>query len=258
MPEIIRMRVFCGFDNLPQFTNAVATMGSFDGVHGGHRVLLNRVKQRAQSIGGESIVLTFHPHPRYVLGTAEDMKLLSTLDEKIWLLDKIGIDNLIVIPFTVEFSHTSPEQFIAENIAAIGIKWLIVGYNHRFGYQKQGNYNLLESCRGSINIEMVEQQHISESKVSSTIIRQQIESGAIGEASKLLSHPYVIMCEVGEDSELAVLDEHKLLPPAGEYDAMVGGRSAILSIDEKCKLKLTMNEEGLEFAVNDKVIIEIK
>ena len=106
------MRIFRGFDNLPTFVHAVATMGSFDGVHCGHKVLLQRTISLAKERGGESIVLTFEPHPRYVLGTAEGMQLLSTLEEKLWLLEQEGIDNVIIIPFTKEFSRLKPQEFI--------------------------------------------------------------------------------------------------------------------------------------------------
>lgn len=90
------MRVFKGLDNLPKFNNAVATMGSFDGIHCGHRELLRRVINRAEEIAGESIVITFDPHPRYVLGTGDRMQLLSTLEEKLWLLEKTGIDSRLL------------------------------------------------------------------------------------------------------------------------------------------------------------------
>jgi len=105
-------------------------MGSFDGLHCGHRVLLERVKRRAEELKGESVVITFDPHPRYVLGTGEGMQLLSTIEEKCWLLEQAGIDNLIIIPFTIEFSRTSPSEFI-KSLASLGIRSMVVGYNHR-------------------------------------------------------------------------------------------------------------------------------
>ena len=187
------MRIFRGFDNLPHFNRAVATMGSFDGLHGGHLELLRRVRQIAADKGGESIVLTFEPHPRYVLGTGEGLLLLSTLEEKLYLLEQAGIDNVIIIPFTIEFSRTSPEEFIRNNIAAIGVETLVVGYNHRFGHNKQGDYNFLESQGGKMEIYMVEQQQMQQSKVSSTVVRQTIEGGNIDKAVGLLSHPYIII-----------------------------------------------------------------
>ena len=245
------MRVFRGLDNLPAFNNAVATMGSFDGVHCGHRELLRRVMTKADELGGESIVITFDPHPRYVLGTGERMQLLSTLDEKLWLLEQAGIDNVIIIPFTKEFSHTSPKDFIENDIARIGIKTLVVGYNHRFGYNKEGDYDFLEQ-RGSFSVQMVEQQQMADSKVSSTIIRQALSRGRVDKAAKLLTHPYIIICELSTDGVVNNLDPHKLLPTAGIYDATIDGKGMELQINDDRTIKVT------PAATKGKVIIEIE
>ncbi len=243
------MRVFRGFESLPPFSNAVATMGSFDGVHSGHRVLLEQVKSIAREVGSESIVLTFDPHPRYVLGTDEGMKLLSTLEEKIFLLEQAGIDNLIIIPFTESFSRTSHQEFIRRNIAGIGIGNLVVGYNHRFGHNKGGDFNYLNSCGGGLKITMVEQQQVSSSKVSSTVIRGLIECGNMSFANELLSQPYVIMGERGEDDVLNV-DKNKLLPPAGIYSAIVNGKQGSIRVENGV---LHLNQ----VSDSDKVLVEV-
>ena len=245
------MRVFKGLDNLPTFNNAVATMGSFDGVHCGHRELLRRVMAKAEEIGGESIVITFDPHPRYVLGTGERMQLLSTLDEKLWLLQGVGIDNVIIIPFTKEFSQTSPQEFIEKDIARIGINTLVVGYNHRFGHKKEGDYDFLEQ-RSGFNVMMVEQQQMADSKVSSTIIRQALSRGRVEKAAKLLSHPYVIMCELSADGVAKSLDEHKLLPTEGTYDATIDGKGVELTITAERTLQI------MPAIAKGEVIIEIE
>ena len=245
------MRVFRGLDNLPAFNNAVATMGSFDGVHCGHRELLRRVMVQAKEINGESIVITFDPHPRYVLGTGDRMQLLSTLDEKLWLLEQAGIDNVIIIPFTKEFSQTSPQEFIEKDIARIGIKTLVVGYNHRFGHKKEGDYDFLEQ-RSNFNVLMVEQQQMADSKVSSTIIRQALSRGQVEKAAKLLAHPYIITCEVSGDGAVKSIDSHKLLPAEGTYDATIDGKGVELMIDDKRTLKITPTPN------KGKVAIEIK
>ena len=106
------MRIFRGFDNLPDFRCGVATIGSFDGVHCGHRTLLDRVRNIAEEVGGESIILTFDPHPRITLGKADNLRLLSSTEEKMHLLEAEGIDNVIIIPFTEEFSELSPTEFL--------------------------------------------------------------------------------------------------------------------------------------------------
>lgn len=227
------MRVFRGFESVPTFCNAVATMGSFDGVHSGHRVLLEYVKRISKAVGGESVVLTFDPHPRYVLGTGDDMKLLTTLDEKIFLLEHAGIDNLVVIPFTKEFSRTSPQDFIDKNIAGIGVSNLVVGYNHRFGHQKEGDYNYLSTYGNNLKITKVEQQQVASSKVSSTVIRQKIGEGNIAHVNELLSRPYIIMGNSDGYGKINDVDNNKLLPPNGEYPVMVDGVENLLQITNR-------------------------
>lgn len=215
------MRIFRGFDNLPTFVHAVATMGSFDGVHRGHKVLLQRTISLAKERGGESIVLTFEPHPRYVLGTAEGMQLLSTLEEKLWLLEQEGIDNVIIIPFTKEFSRLKPQEFIEQDVAGIGVECFVVGYNHRFGHNKAGDYSSLKESGTKLEIHRVEQQLLDEGKVSSTVVRQRVEQGDMVMANRLLSHPYIIMGEIDNQGYICNIDQNKLLPPMGKYEAIL-------------------------------------
>ena len=225
------MRVFRGIESLPALRNAVATMGSFDGVHCGHRELLERVMQRADELQGESVVITFDPHPRYVLGTGEGMQLLSTIEEKIFLLEQIGIDNLIIIPFTLEFSRTSPMEFIG-SLAAIGIRSMVVGYNHRFGHNKEGDFEYLSTHSGEMEITKVEQQQVAGGKVSSTIIRQRIADGDMQRVEQMLARPYIIIGKVGEDGTIGDISENKLLPAVGEYQAKVNGAENKISISQ--------------------------
>jgi riboflavin kinase/FMN adenylyltransferase len=225
------MRVFRGIESLPALRNAVATMGSFDGVHCGHRELLERVMQRADELQGESVVITFDPHPRYVLGTGEGMQLLSTIEEKIFLLEQIGIDNLIIIPFTLEFSRTSPMEFIS-SLAAIGIRSMVVGYNHRFGHNKEGDFEYLSTHSGEMEITKVEQQQVAGGKVSSTIIRQCIADGEMQRVEQMLARPYIIIGKVGEDGTIGDISENKLLPAVGEYQAKVNGTENKISISQ--------------------------
>lgn len=215
------MRVFRGFDNLPTFVHAVATMGSFDGVHRGHKVLLQRTISLAKERGGESIVLTFEPHPRYVLGTAEGMQLLSTLEEKLWLLEQEGIDNVIIIPFTKEFSRLKPQEFIEQDVAGIGVESFVVGYNHRFGHNKAGDYSSLKESDTKLEIHRVEQQLLDEGKVSSTVVRQRVEQGDMVMTERLLSHPYIIIGEIDKQGYICSIDKNKLLPPTGKYEAIL-------------------------------------
>lgn len=225
------MKVFRGFGAIPQTGHAVATIGSFDGVHSGHMELLRRVTEIAAQVHGESMVVTFEPHPRYVLGSGEKLRLLSTLDEKLLLLERAGIDSVVVAPFTIEFSHTSPREFIERDIVGSGIRSLVVGYNHRFGYNKEGDYNYLEARDMGLDVHMVEQQQIGHSKVSSTIIRQAVAAGMMDKARQLSGHPYLILCEALADGVVTGIDENKLLPLDGEYDAMVNGVAATVAVE---------------------------
>lgn len=222
------MQIYRDLENIPTFHNAVATMGSFDGLHSGHQELLRRVCSLAGERSGESVVLTFEPHPRYVLGTGERMQLITSLEEKLLLLEQFGIDNVIIIPFTTEFSQKSPQEFLAD-IAQWGIKCMVVGYNHRFGHKKEGDYNYLES-RGEMEIYMVEQQQVAQSKVSSTIIRQAISLGMIEKATQLLAHPYIVVGTIQDDGTVTDVDPHKLLPPEGVYDVRIGDCTTTLTI----------------------------
>ena len=135
------MKVIWGFDNPPLIRNGVATVGSYDGVHRGHGILLDEVVRRARECDGESIVLTFEPHPRITLGNDEGLRLLSTFEEKCRLLEQRGVDIVVVIPFDEAFSRLSREEFIdGYLVGRLGIKQLIVGYNHHFGHNKEGNH----------------------------------------------------------------------------------------------------------------------
>ena len=260
------MRVFRGFANLPTFVRAVATMGSFDGVHRGHKVLLQRTISLAQERGGESIVLTFEPHPRYVLGTAEGMQLLSTLEEKLWLLQQEGVDNVIIIPFTQEFSRLKPDEFIEQDVAGIGVECFVVGYNHRFGHNKAGNYSMLQDYGPKLEIHRVEQQLLADNKVSSTVIRQKVKEGDVELSAQLLAHPYIIIAEIDSEGNICNIDENKLLPPAGQYEAVVQETDSYKNlkdneIEKLSKVTLDINNDRTlkinNFGNTSKVLLEI-
>ena len=232
------MRIYRGIHNLPKLSNAVATMGSFDGVHAGHRELLRQVTKLAREKGVESVVLTFDPHPRFVLGTGEGLQMLSTIEEKAYLLEQMGIDSLVVIPFTKQFSLLSPKEFIEQMVLQMGIGTLVVGYNHRFGHNKEGDYDFLERQHPTIEIHRVEQQLISQSKVSSTIVRQMVARGMMERVGEMLASPYIIKGHVVEDGVVVGVTESKMLPPQAEYEVRVGEQRAVLTIGEERRLRL--------------------
>ena len=234
------MRVFRGFDNLPQFRCGVATIGSFDGVHCGHRTLLNRVRSIAAEQGGESIVLTFDPHPRITLGKAEGLRLLSSIEEKLQLLEAEGIDNVIIIPFTLEFSQLSPTEFMRGLLVEkVGIKHLVVGYNHHFGHNKSGDFDFLTANGAGLQVVRVDQHRVESDKVSSTVIRGVIDAGDMAQAARLLGHPYIIIGRITADRAVQYPEpEYKQLPPAGEYPIRANGEDCNLKINKDGSLQI--------------------
>lgn len=228
------MRVFYGFEQLPAFRRAAATVGSYDGVHDGHRVLLDRVAEQARACGGESIVLTFDPHPRITLGMQEGLRLLSSLGEKRCLLERLGIDNLIVIPFDRAFSRIPSEVFLREYlIGRVGVENLVVGFNHRFGRDKEGDYRQLAALheRFGFRVTEVAEYDIDAERVSSTQVRRLILAGEMERAARMLGHPYPLAASVLPDGGVVPEEPLKLLPPAGLYPVRVGEAEAALRIE---------------------------
>ena len=216
------MKIVWGFDNPPLFRNAVATVGSYDGVHRGHRILLDEVIRRARECGGESVVLTFEPHPRITLGNDEGLRLLSSFEEKCALLDQVGIDYVVVIPFDEAFSRLSREEFTDDYLVGrLGIKQLIVGYNHHFGHNKEGDRSFLVE-HGALEVVEVAQYLADGDKVSSTVVRNAIEQGDMEQSVRLLGHPYNIVGVADEEGRV-ITDKYKLLPCDGRYSANIDG-----------------------------------
>lgn len=182
------MRVFHGFTALPAFRHAVVTVGSFDGVHLGHRALIERLTAEARAAGGESIVLTFEPHPRITLGRSEGLRLLTSPDEKAALLETLGVDCVVVIPFDRAFSALSGREFIERYVCgAVGTETIVVGYNHRFGHDRI-DADRIEAL-GMLRVVRVGECRIGGEHVSSTVIRRLLDEGRVEEAQWLLGRP---------------------------------------------------------------------
>ena len=225
------MRVFHGFESLPHFSHPTATVGSYDGVHSGHLALLSTVTDMARAQDGESIVLTFEPHPRITLGKADGLRLLTSLDEKAYLLERLGIDNLIVIPFDEAFSRLAPDEFVRDYLVGrAGVETLVVGFNHRFGRDKQGSYDYLGSHGFGLRVAEVAECDVDAEKVSSTVIRRLVEKGDMARAARLLAHPYLII-GTAEGDRIRSAEPLKLLPPPGGYDVHIDGKPARLRVD---------------------------
>lgn len=226
------MRIFRGIDSVKTALNAVVTAGTFDGVHLGHKALLLRLDALAQERGMETLVITYEPHPRLVLyPDAKDLRLITTLDEKIALLESCGVQNLLVIPFTKEFSQTTGDKFIREVLVKnLGTKVLVIGYDHRFGHNREGSFAYLQANADDLGLELVEipRQEIDDIGISSTQIRKALQKGDLSIAEKLLGRPYTLIgtvihgLKLGRElgfptANLQPNDGFKLIPAHGVY-----------------------------------------
>ena len=212
--------------------NPVVTVGIFDGVHLGHRFIIRKLKESAGRLNGESTIVTLWPHPRTVLDQAEhNMTLLNTLEEKLAMLEDEGLDHLIVIPFTKEFSMLSSCDFIKEYLVEkIGIRHLVVGFNHRFGKDREGDFQKLKDCAGQFGfgIEQVPPLEEDSGEISSSLVRKYLQEGNVSIANKLLGREYEFSGEVIGGSRLGTSigfptanitpdEDYKLIPAGGVY-----------------------------------------
>ena len=194
------MQVHYNIDSLPLFKNATITIGTFDGVHLGHQVIINTLKQAAKEVNGESVIITFHPHPRKVVSSiVTGIRLINTLDERIELLAKTGVDHLVVVPFTEYFANQTAEEYIKYFLVEkFKPNTIIIGYDHRFGKDRTGNYLLMVQKAIEYNYTLKEiPEHLLDAvKVSSTTIRNALLHGQIEEANKLLSYAFFFTGQV--------------------------------------------------------------
>jgi riboflavin kinase / FMN adenylyltransferase len=228
------MKIFRSFDEARGIINPVVTTGSFDGVHIGHKTILNRLRMLADKYSGESVLITFDPHPRKVLypdTAGKDLKLINSQEEKLDLLEKAGLDNVIIIEFTREFSKTTSEQFVRDLLHGIlKARVVVVGFNHHFGFNKEGDYKQLWDWQEKYNFEAEEipEQEVYHETVSSTRIRQAISEGYIQRANAYLDHYYIIKGApvVWENEKvknipalfkIPLTEECKILPAPGIY-----------------------------------------
>ncbi|NJC25101.1 bifunctional riboflavin kinase/FAD synthetase [Neolewinella antarctica] len=230
------MQTHLSLTALPRFRRSVVTIGSFDGVHRGHQQLLRRIVKLATQRGGESIVITFDPHPRTVLQPEDDsLRLLSTTEEKARYCEDLGIDHLIVVPFTLEFARQDPAAYV-ENFL---VKYcqpdrIVVGYDHRFGKDRTGDIEYLNYRSNDLGYEVIEidAQEVNEITVSSTLIRNSLLAGQVTKASGLLGRPYELTGTVIEGqrvgrtigfptANLAIGHRLKLIPTNGIYAVRV-------------------------------------
>lgn len=186
------MQVHYEIDKLPAFKNAVITIGTFDGVHKGHQQIIKALKEEAEKVAGETVLVTFNPHPRKIV-SHHSLQLINTLQEKIHLLEHYQLDHLVVVPFTTAFAEQEADVYITDFlIRSFHPHTIIIGYDHRFGKERKGNFSLLQSYANQLHYKLIEipKQVLDEIAVSSTKIRNAILSSDVETANKLLGYDY--------------------------------------------------------------------
>lgn len=226
------LKIYHSLDEFPGITRPVLTIGTFDGVHIGHKVIIDQIKEIAQNIGGETVLLTFNPHPRLVLfPDDQDLKLLNTQEEKEAHLEAAGIDHLIVHPFSREFGNMPALEYVRQVLVSqIGVKKMAVGYDHHFGRHREGNFELLAEFGETYGFDVIEipAQHIEQVNVSSTKIRQALLDGDVATANSYLGYRYALSGKVVKGEQLGqtlgyptanlhINDPLKLIPALGAY-----------------------------------------
>lgn len=226
------MKIYNNLAEFKRLDHAVVTIGTYDGVHFGHRKIISRLCDLARSNGGESVILTFFPHPRLIIDPEnQDLKMINTIEEKAEMLEKLGVDHLIITPFTRDFSNLSPDEYIREILVeTIGLKNLIVGYDHRFGKNRGGGMKeLLESAtKYGFEVEQIDEQDINDVAVSSTKIRESLLNGNVALAATYLGYPFSLYGPVIKGDKIGrtigfptanifIEQAYKLIPSDGIY-----------------------------------------
>ena len=229
------MKVYEGIDGFVPKGNAIVTSGTFDGVHIGHQKILNTLQDIAAATGGETVLITYWPHPRLVLNPEAHIKLLTTFDEKSRVLEGFGLDHLIKIPFTKEFARTSSLDFIRNILVkGIGTHTLVIGYDHRFGHNREGNFESLKANAANygFRVEEIPRQDVDNVGVSSTKIRKALWQGDIRTANAFLGWEYCLNGTVVPGAQrgrqigfptanIQINDPLKLIPADGVYAVRV-------------------------------------
>lgn len=236
------MKVYRDINSLPVFTNAVITTGSFDGVHTGHVQIIEQLIKEAEKINGTPVLITFYPHPKQVVQMKEKaLYILNTPEEKYELLQLKDIENIVVVPFDKDFSQLSAQEYISNFLVQkFHPSIIVVGYDHRFGNNREGNFDLLKSKEAQYNFEVKEiPEHVlTDITISSTKIRAAMLEGDIEKAASYLGYHYYFSGTVIQGNKLGrtigyptanlqIQDEHKLVPANGVYavDVQLGNRN---------------------------------
>lgn len=233
------MKIHTDINKLPPIKNPVVTTGSFDGIHAGHRYIIQRLNEIARRVDGESVLITFFPHPRRVLFPEERrLLMINTQREKIKILSQTGLDHLIVIEFTLQFSKTSSVDFIRNYLVdKINVHTVVIGYDHNFGRNREGNFDYLYELGRyyGYEVEEIQAQDVNHVSVSSTKIRRALEAGEVERANNYLCRNYFICGKVLHGSRLG---------------RKIGFRTARIDLEEDCKLTPKIGVYAVEVAIN--------
>ncbi len=259
------MRVFHNLNELTPFKRAVVTIGSFDGVHSGHQNILSKVRNLAKDCGGESVLVTFYPHPRHFLfPEQDDLKLITTIEEKKNLLEQFNIDNLVIVPFNKDFAEQSADDYILKFLyEKIRPSFIVIGYDHRFGHKRKGDIEYLKWHSKSLGFEIIEipKHEVNDIGVSSTKIRHAITDGEINKANALLGHNFQLSGQVVAGNKIGrslgyptanveVQDKRKIIPAEGVYAAKVSVKGhmydSMLYIGKRPTLESEIPEKRIE------------
>ena len=226
------MQIYHHINDFKPLKNAVVTIGTFDGVHLGHQKIITKLVEKAKAEKGESVILTFFPHPRMILNPGDDqLRMINTMTEKALLLAKLGVDHLIITPFTRDFSNQTPEEYIKQVlIDQIGMKAMVIGYDHRFGKDRSGGMAELLQY-GDIHeyqIDEIPEQDIHDLAISSTRIRRALTKGDVDDANELMGHPFSLSGKVIKGDQIGrtlgyptanlfIEESYKLIPSDGIY-----------------------------------------
>ena len=255
------MKVHSDIAILPRFNNSVLTIGSFDGVHLGHKSILDQLKNEAKKINGETIVITFHPHPRKIIQHEETPALLTSIDERINHFETSGIDHLVIVPFDLGFSELNADDYIEKFLVSnFNPKIIVIGFDHRFGKDRKGDYQLLNEKGEDFNYKVIEipEKLLNDSKISSSQIRHSLLEGKVEESEELLGYPYQLTGIVIKGDQLGrkigyptanllIIDTEKLIPSGGVYAVSVK-----IYTDENPLMKFGMMNIGYRPTVNGK------
>jgi riboflavin kinase/FMN adenylyltransferase len=259
------MRIFREIDQLPAFFNPVVSIGSFDGVHLGHQEILKFMTTRAGETDGETVLLTFWPHPRMILQPEDSsLKLLNTIDEKIELLEKSGLDNLIILPFTVEFSKMDYKDFITEILVnKLHVKSLVIGHDHHFGKNREGNFAQLQAFAPVYHFDLIQVDpiQIDGQALSSSLIRNTLETCDISYANQILGYEYSVTGTVvagmkrGRElgyptANISINEKFKLLPGDAIYAVEADYEGSALRGMASIGYNPTFNDTGKTLEVN--------